>query len=170
MEFLGIDKTKAHPRALELLTADFFWNPADDLAPFGSDAGHTALACFREWRALNPHIEVGYCIAWVIESVGGYEDYDEYNEDDLIDEDLIKALMADPEFDDRQHIYTLDTSVIATAFGQLVDEGRIEEDYKYYVQVGIDRLKIWAGLQPEWEHQAEYLRNLEEMERVLVIA
>ncbi|MGL5275933.1 hypothetical protein [Myroides sp.] len=76
---MAIDKTKAHPRAIELMTEDFFWDGADELAPFGSDEGHTALVEFRRWRKKNKKISVGFCIAWVIEDVGGLDDYDNYN-------------------------------------------------------------------------------------------
>lgn len=48
---------------------DFFWDMEDELAPFGSDEGFEALAEFRLAKK-NPNISVGFCIAWVIESVG----------------------------------------------------------------------------------------------------
>lgn len=165
--FLGIDKSKAHPNALKLLEEDFFWSNGDELAPFGSDEGHEALCEFRRWRKENPKIEVGYCIAWVINSVGEIDNYDDYNEENIVDEELIKRQKADPNFDDQQYIYTLDTSIIATALGQLVDEGIIEIDYKYYVQVAINRQKIWAKLSDGWAHKDEYIRRLSIIETVL---
>lgn len=86
MKIEGIDKNNAHARAIELLTEDFFWSASDELSPFGSDEGHTALCEFRKWRKKNKKISVGYCIAWVIESVGEFDDYDDYNEENLVDE------------------------------------------------------------------------------------
>jgi len=170
MAFLGIDKSKAHPKATELLSEDFFWDGTDELAPFGSDEGHTALVEFRKWRKKNKKISVGFCIAWVIESVGEFEDYEEYNEENLVDEKIIQQQINDENFDEQHYIYTLDTSVIATALGQLVDEGLIEADYKYYVQVAINRLRIWAGMNSTWVHKDEYIRRLGLIENVLAKA
>lgn len=167
MKFEGIDKNNAHARAIELLTEDFFWSASDELSPFGSDEGHTALCEFRKWRKKNKKISVGYCIAWVIESVGEFDDYDDYNEENLVDELKIKNQIDNDEFDDQQYIFTLDSSVIATALGQLVDEGLIEVDYKYFVQVAINRLRIWANLHESWKYKNEFVRRLNIIEKVL---
>ncbi|MDR7211235.1 hypothetical protein [Flavobacterium piscis] len=165
--FEGIDKNKAHPNALKLLKQDFFWDRVDELSPFGSDEGDMALREFRQWRKENPEIEVGYCIAWIINSVGQIKDYDDYNEENLVNKKLIKEQIDNPDFDDQHYIYTLDTSIIATALGQLVDEGFIEEDYKYFVQVAINRQKIWTKLNDCWEHKDEYIKRLLIIEKVL---
>ena len=55
-ERYGIRKEFAHPRAIELIPDDFFWNCVDELSPFGSDEGDTALAEYREWRLSLIHI------------------------------------------------------------------------------------------------------------------
>ncbi|MDU1892379.1 MAG: hypothetical protein E6767_16965 [Dysgonomonas sp.] len=167
MKFEGIDKNKAHPRSIELMTDDFLWSASDELSPFGSDEGHTALCEFRRWRKKNKKISVGYCIAWVIESVGEFTDYEEYDEENLVNEDKVNEQINNPDFDDHQYIFTLDTSVIATALGQLVDEGLIEVEYKYYVQVAINRLRIWASLHKEWKYKDEYIRRLNIIEKIL---
>ncbi|WP_445457516.1 hypothetical protein [Flavobacterium sp. HNIBRBA15423] len=165
--YFGIDKSKAHPNAIKLLKDDFFWTNNDELSPFGSDEGHEALCEFRRWRKENSEIEVGYCIAWVINSVGEIDNYDDYNEESIVDEELIRQKIIDNNFDDKQYIYALDTSIIATALGQLVDEGTIEVDYKYYVQVAINRQRIWARLHNNWEYKDEYIRRLNIIEKVL---
>ena len=167
MNFLGIDKSKAHSKAIELLTEDFFWSSSDELSPFGSDEGHTALCEFRKWRKKNKKISVGFCIAWIINTVGEIENYDDYNEENLVDEAIIKTQIADESFDDQQYIYTLDTTIIATALGQLVDEGLIELEYKYFVQVAINRLRIWAKLNETWNYRNEYIRRLDLIEKNL---
>jgi hypothetical protein len=40
---------------------------------------------------------------------------------------------------DHFDMFTLDTTVIATGLGQLVDEGRIDEDAKPYLHVAVKR-------------------------------
>lgn len=165
--YCDLEKEKAHPKAQALMTEDFFWDIGDELAPFGSDEGFEALSEFREWRLENPDISVGFCIAWIIESVGEFDNYEDYNEENLVHHEKILQQINDPDFDDQQYIFTLDTTIIATALGQLVDEGLIEEEYKYYVQVAINRLRIWADLQNHWDYRKEYIHNLDTIEQVL---
>jgi uncharacterized protein YfeS len=68
-ENYGIDIEHAHKRAVELIPEEFFWSCIDELAPFGSDEGDTALAEFRDWRKQNPKTPTIECLKWVIESV-----------------------------------------------------------------------------------------------------
>jgi uncharacterized protein YfeS len=65
-EKYGIDINHAHERAVELIPEEFFWSCIDELAPFGSDEGDTALVEFRDWRKQNPKIPTIECLKWVI--------------------------------------------------------------------------------------------------------
>jgi uncharacterized protein YfeS len=127
----------AHPRARQLMTEDFFWDCVDEEAPFGSDEGATAYDEFRHWREQNKTENLTVCLAWIMQN----EDLQDYNEklcsDEVIEQDIEnpdQAFLAD-DYD----IFTLDTTVIATALGQLLDEGYIDADAKPYVQVAIKR-------------------------------
>jgi len=164
-EIYGIDKENAHKRAIELVSEEFFWNGIDELAPFGSDEGDMALSEFRDWRKRNPKTETYECLKWTIEGVAEI-DLSEYN-NNILDENLIKSQIEDDNFDDHQYIFTVDISVIATGFGQLVDEGKIDIKNKPLIQLAIDRQKKWAELSTEWKHKAEYINNLNVLERVL---
>ena len=161
----GIDIENAHPKAIELVPEEFFWSCIDELAPFGSDEGDIALAEYRDWRKSNPNTPTLKCLKWVIESVGEM-DFADYNQK-ITDKKLIKSQLEDDGFDDQQYIYTLDNSVIATGFAQLVDEGTIEQQNKPIIQLAIDRQKIWAELSEGWEHSKEYIANLRVLERAL---
>lgn len=164
-EKYGIDIDNSHPKAVELIPETFFWSCIDELAPFGSDEGDTALAEYRDWRKANPKTPTLECLKWVIESVGEME-FAGYNEK-IVDKKLIASQLEDDDFDDQQYIYTLDNSVIATGFAQLVDEGIIENQNKPIIQLAIDRQKIWAELSEDWEHSREYIGNLQVLERAL---
>lgn len=164
-EIYGIDKDHAHKRAIELIPEDFFWDCVDELAPFGSDEGDMALSEFREWKKSNPNVPTYECIKWTIESVGELNISD-YNEK-ILDENLILTQMEDEEFDDQQYIFTVDISAIATGFGQLVDEGKIDERNKPLIQLAIDRQKVWAKLSEDWDYKDEYIGRLKVLERVL---
>jgi uncharacterized protein YfeS len=164
----GIDRDHAHPRALELAPEDFFWDCVDELGPFGSDEGDTALSEFREWRKDNSTLPAIDCLVWTIESVGEMA-VEEYN-NDLLSESKIRAQIADQDFDDVQYIYILDTSVIATGFAQLVDEGHIDLDCKPFIQRALKRLTTWSGLTDSIlpvTHRQEYQAKLHVLQRIL---
>ena len=167
-EKYGIDIDNAHQKAIELIPEDFFWSCIDELAPFGSDEGDTALAEFRDWRKENPSTPTLECLKWVIESVGEM-DFADYNSE-ILSRAKIKSQLEDEDFDDQQYIYTLDISVIATGFAQLVDEGIIEVENKKIIQIAIDRQLVWAELSEDWEYAKEYISNLKILDRVLKAA
>ena len=167
-EVYGINKANAHPRAIQLIPEAFFWDCIDELAPFGSDEGDTALSEFRDWKKENPNLPVYECLKWTVESVGEI-DIADYNAS-ILDRNLIEKQLEDEAFDDDQYIFTVDISVIATGFGQLVEEGKIDERNKPIIQLAIDRQKIWAELSKDWAFREEYIGNLLVLERALSAA
>ncbi|MDA7501888.1 hypothetical protein N8482_01290 [Chitinophagales bacterium] len=164
-EIYGIDKDHAHKRAFELIPEEFFWDCTDELAPFGSDEGDMALSEYREWKKENPNTPTYECLKWTIESVGELVITD-YNEN-ILDSALIKSQIDDADFDDQQYIYTVDISAIATGFGQLVDEGKIDAQNKPLIRLAIDRQKIWSNLAEGWNFKDEYTERLNVLIRAL---
>lgn len=167
-DFGGIDKDHGHPRAIQLIPDEFFWDCADELAPFGSDEGDTALSEYRDWRKANPDAPLEECVIWTIESVGEI-DASEYT-DAIFHEPTVRDQVEDPDFDDQQLIYTTDVSVIATVFGQLADEGKIDPAAKPYAERAIKRQIVWASIPTDWDHADEYIRNLKRLQAVLAEA
>ena len=163
-ENYGINKEFAHPRAIELIPEDFFWDCVDELAPFGSDEGDLALSEFRDWKKENPNEPIYECIKWVIEDLTE-KPISEYNEQ-IINRELIKSQVDDEDFDDEYYLFTVDISVIATGFGQLVDEGKIDESIKPIIQRAITRQKIQIEIEDVY-FSKEYIANLIVLERVL---
>ncbi|MDY3555224.1 hypothetical protein R5W24_004363 [Gemmata sp. JC717] len=127
----------AHPRARELMTEAFFWDCADEEAPFGSDEGHDAYYEFRRWRRRNKQKPLTNCLAWIMRGV----DLMSYNDDLCSDEAVAQALEKPGEafLAGAYDMFTLDATVIATCLGQLLDEGRIDAAAKPYVRVAIRR-------------------------------
>ncbi len=164
-DIYGIDKDKAHQRARDLVSDEFFWDCTDELAPFGSDEGDTALAEFRDWRRENPKAPVLDCLKWTIEGVGEMK-FSDYNDTILADE-LIQRQIEDDEFDDQQYIFTLDISVITTGFGQFVDEGKIDPTAKPVILRAIKRQSAWARLRADWSFSAEYRAKMDVLKRIL---
>ena len=165
---IGVDRDRGHPRALQIIPDDFFWDCTDELAPFGSDEGDTALSEYRDWRREHPDSPLEECIIWTIESVGEI-DASAYS-DAIFQEETVRAQVDDPDFDDQQLIYTTDVSVIATAFGQLADEGKMDASAKPYVRRALNRQMVWARIQSDWDHADEYLANLARLHDVLAEA
>jgi uncharacterized protein YfeS len=127
----------AHPRARELMTEEFFFDCTDEEAPFGSDEGNTAYYEFRGWRKRNKKKNLVACLAWIMQDA----DLADYNES-LCTDKQIKADLANPDdafMADQYDMFTLDTTVIGSALGQLMDEGKIDADAKPYVRVAIKR-------------------------------
>ena len=127
----------AHPRARELMTEEVLWDCVDEEAPFGSDEGHDAYYEFRSWREQNKEANLTACLAWIMQN-GNLQ---EYNETLCSDAIIVRDLESPDEsfLADDYDMFTLDTTVIATALGQLLDEGRIDADAKSYVRVAIKR-------------------------------
>jgi hypothetical protein len=87
-------------------------------------------------------------------------EFADYN-DSLLSRDKIKTQLEDTEFTISNFFFPLDISVIATGFGQLVDEGVIEETNKPIIKIALDRQIIWSELQKEWDHANQYIAKLE---------
>ncbi len=164
-EVYGIDKNHAHPTSIALIPDAFFWDNTDPLAPFGSDEGDMALAEFRDWRKANPKASVLRYVQEVIEQVGEMK-FADYN-DRLLDPQYLQQQLNDDAFDQQQYLFTLDISVIATGFGQLVDEGTIDQDTRPSIQLAIHRQKTWTDLRIDWPYQEQYLSHLQVLENVL---
>lgn len=162
----GLDPGRAHPRAVELAPEAFFWDCVDELAPFGSDEGHTALEEFLGWRKKHPGAPLLECLRWVVEDVGemAFKDYNA----GLLDKTALTGLMGDQAFDDQQYVYTLDVSVFATGFAQLVLEGVIDTDAKEVLRVALDRQRLYAEIAAgDWRHASDYIAKLRILGRVL---
>lgn len=127
-----------------------------------------ALSEFRDWKKDHPNTETYECLKWTIKGVSE-RNISKYSEK-ILDKTLIQSQLDDDDFDDQQFIYTVDTSVIATGFGQLVDEDNIDEKNKLLIQLAIDRQIIWVTLSTHWEHRTEYIENLNVLDRVLKVA
>jgi uncharacterized protein YfeS len=126
----------ADPRARELMLESFFWDCADEEAPFGSDEGHDAYYEFRRWRSGHSSAPLIKCLDWIMEGkLDGYTS--ELTSDARIEADLEspdEAFMAD-----AYDMFTLDATVIATGLGQLLDEGRIDAEAKPYLRIAVRR-------------------------------
>ena len=126
----------AHQRSRKLMPEKFFWDCVNELSPFGSDEGSDAYAEWRRWRSGNRDSSLTECIAWIMDGqLSGYNDR-------LCSDEQIDADLANPDeafLSNHYDMFTMDATVIATALGQLLDEGKIDEDAKQYARVAVKR-------------------------------
>ena len=150
----------AHPRARELMVEDFFWDCINELAPFGSDEGNDAYYEWRQWRKENQNNQLIECFSWILDGR-----LSEYNES-LTTDECIKNDIEEPDdafLSDQYDILILDTTIIASALGQLLDEGKIDSNAKPYIMVAINR-----QLHPEiTEGDEERITILNAIKRVI---
>jgi len=161
-EIYGIDKEYAHKKAVDLIPNEFFWDCIDEFAPFGSDEGDLALSEWRDWRRENLDKPAFECLIWTIESVGEI-DIQKYTAS-LAKKDVFLDMLNNDEIDEDQYIWTLDVSIIATGFGQLVDEGVIDANSKPYIQIALARQKLWGEYCLE---DKEYINRMIVLEKAL---
>jgi len=157
------NKEKAHPKAVELMTEDLFWDPSDETAPFGSDEGFESYSSWRGWRTDHPKARLIDCFAWILG-----DQHNLYNEERASDEQIREDL-ANPSSDpwaDGWDMWTLDLTIIATSLSQLLDEGIIDTDAKPYVRVAIKRQRSSEIENPNF-HPSE---TLDAIERVVGLA
>ena len=162
----GIDKSKAHKKAIELLTDDLFWDTSDELTPFGNEFGDTALNDYRAWREESPKESLVEFMKEIIEDVGEIE-FSEYSVK-LLDKANIGSLLTDEEYDVEQLFDGLDNSIVAAGFAQLIDEGKIDKDAKRLIRIALERQMIAhsLGLYDE-DLSKEYIGNLKVMKEVI---
>lgn len=163
-EFSGIIKENSHPRAIDLVQHDFFWDYLDELTPFGSDEGHNALVQFRNWRIENPVSPLKEFLSLLIEGIAEL-DVSEYNLA-IAQTEYIQSQLEDDDFDDDYYIYTMDAYLIGAGFGQLADEGKIDSDAKSIISIALLRQINWAGLDDN-EINQEYIKNIQALQDIL---
>jgi uncharacterized protein YfeS len=129
-------ETYAHKRARELMAEPIFWDCADEAAPFGSDEGFDAYYDWRDWREENASAPLTDCLNWICD--GQLSKYTM----DLASDKQVELDVESPDgafLANQYDIFTLDTTIIATGLGQLVDEGTIDDSAKQFILVAIQR-------------------------------
>lgn len=151
-----------NPRAVEIADYEFFWDCVDQLAPFGYDEGYMAFAELCDWKNDNPGVPLINCFEWILSC--WYLHLTDYN-DSIIEDVNILKIIKDMNFD--EDLIMLDVTIIATGFGQLILDGKIDAEVKDIVQLAILRqgnhlvLDEFLGYNEEWKYDRyKYLQIL----------
>jgi uncharacterized protein YfeS len=116
-----LSREEAHPRAREALRDDFFWDTGDPCGPFGDETGREVLDAFRDFRVEEPEGEplalLGALLTrWEVADASW----------DVVEADEVQALGADDELG----LLVRDEAIVALAFAQLIDEGRVDAEVR----------------------------------------
>ena len=148
---------KANPKAQALLRDSFFFSPIEETAPFGSDDGADAYAGFKDWRKIHPSEST---VDFVKSEIG----YWKYPTFDLNETDFskLKPFIESNELN-IQFVKGTDEAIVATAFGELYLEGKIDTDIRMLAKNAIKReslsqiLKMWGKYAKEREQKLQKL-------------
>ena len=121
-------------RAVKLVDYKFFWDTSDELSPFGCEEGYIAFCEISDWLNENPNTPIIECFEWILES-WDLEPKD-FNDDVIESENILKIIQ---DMDFYEELMSLDYTIIATGFGQLILQGKIDEDVKNIIQLSILR-------------------------------
>ena len=127
------DYQHAHANAQQIMKDEFLWSPIEETSPFGNDDGADAIIEFYEWRKSNKSKKAKDFIAYII-TEWGYKTYN-FNITDTIE---INKFISSSQIGDRI-FFGIDDIIIATGFGQLIIEGKIDEDLKSITLVALHR-------------------------------
>ena len=152
-------------RAVKIADYKFFWDATDELSPFGCEEAYIAFCEISNWLAENPKTPIIECFIWILESWG--LELEDFN-DDIIESENIMKIIQDMDF--YEELMSLDYTIIATGFGQLILQGKIDEDVKNIIQLSILRqmnshvLDAFLGVNEQFKYERYmYLQKLLEI-------
>lgn len=148
---------QAHPTAREVLTDAFFWDTSDEGAPLGTDTGASVLIAVRENLAgpRRPSLDV------LGELLTRWEVADEHW--DAVDAPRVYAAGAEDEYG----LLTRDEIVVAMAFAELIETGRIDAEIQRRALRATARQALPMLLAPWGDRTLERATRLERMGAVL---
>jgi uncharacterized protein YfeS len=148
---------RAHPAAREALPDPFFWDTSDEGAPLGTDTGVEVLATVRADLAG----ERRGALALLAGLLTRWEVADEHW--DVIDAAGVAAAGADDEYG----VLMRDEIVLALAFAELIETGRIDAEIQRRALLATARQALPLLLAPWGDRTLERATRLERMGKVL---
>lgn len=151
-------RDEANPRAVAALTDAFFWDVHDEGAPLGSETGNETLALYREWRDEHPDASTMTLLAelllrWEVADA----DWEATS---------AEAVAAAGEADEYG-LLTRDEVILALAFAELIDEGRIDPEVQRRAVLATLRQELPLLLIAWGDRTLERAQRLERMRQVL---
>ena len=154
-----------HQRAVEIADYKFFWDSNNELGPYGCEEAYVAFCELSNWLNDYPNTPIIECFEWILESWDlTFEDFN----DRIIESEDILRIIQDMDF--YEELMSLDYTIISTGFGQLIIQGKIDEDIKNIIQLSILRqmnshvLDAFLADNEQWKYERYlYLQKLLEI-------
>jgi len=158
MSYFSPEKETAHPKALELLKEDFYWDICNDNSPFGNDDGADALSNYKNWHDENPNASAiefleDFFVGWDV-NFDAWKLFDNKDHPDNFD----------PVY--AYSIFTGDRVIISIAFGQILIKGEVDKDLLELALRAIDN-EASPAVSQRWRDPAERIERLALMRSVL---
>lgn len=153
-EFEEHKEIKVHPLAKKLMNEQFLWSNIEETSPFGSDDGSDTFWFYRDWIQENPK---GKAIEFLKELLHDWygDNYKMLNWNEL-DESIISRTVDESFIHIPMHV---DTSIITTAFSQLVLKGKVDRDILHFAFQAIKRQLLPTCLEDYVEDYREVRMN-----------
>ena len=152
-------------RAVQIADYKFFWDVSDELSPFGCEESYIAFCELCNWLIDNPNTPIIECFSWILESWD--LELDDFNDEIIEGENILKIIQ---DMDFYEELMSLDYTIIATGFGQLILQGKIDESVKNIIQLSILRqmnshvLDTFLGANEQFKYERYmYLQKLLEI-------
>ncbi len=155
---LDLAREDSHPKAVEALVDEFFWDASDPCGPFGDETGREVLEAFRDFRETEPRGEALELLGellerWEVADTGW----------DAMDADAVQAIGEEDELG----LLVRDEAVIALAFAQIVVDGRVDLEVRRRAMLALGRQSLPALVHGWGELAAKRLAHVERMRAVL---
>ncbi|MCW5822559.1 MAG: hypothetical protein KIT34_07125 [Cyanobacteria bacterium TGS_CYA1] len=154
------DKKTASPKAVLLLTDDFYWDISDTNCPFNRNNGEDAATAFLEWRESNQDKDSSKFVELLLSGWNAnLMDWTAYRYEDLSGPlNLTKA----------PSIFRADEVIIATAFAQLIREGTVDKQLANMALASINNESCSSMMSyRKWANSDTRLKCLDNMKSIL---
>ena len=147
-----------HPKAIEFVTFEFFWDVLDENAPFGSDEGYEGFVYYWEWEDKNRETPLEICL---FEFLSEY--FSKENAKRMIELSFVPyesfLLEADNYMESKlyDHFLYLDQFTIAIGFGSFVKYGKVHPSFKEHMIYSLERAYKPKDIKWEKYNEAELL-------------
>lgn len=141
----ALAKETSHPKFVENMTAEFYYDCTYDFSPFGNDHGADLLFNLEEFYQETKGKGI---LKWLFNTIDEYGF--KYTSEDcskILDEPTIKQLQnEDPHF-----INCMNNTIIAAAFGQIKISGEVDNELKDLARTAIQRQLV---LNRQYNHES----------------
>ncbi|QHT68382.1 hypothetical protein GXP67_17905 [Rhodocytophaga rosea] len=122
-----------HPQAKQWVADDFFLSTTEETAPFGNETGRKAFMGFKQWRKTHIYESPVSYLSQFIRRLH----YPAFDLETLHLDKLSQYIAAMPS--GAEMLTQQDNAVIAVGFGQLILEGKIEQELLFLTQIALHR-------------------------------